>query len=549
MIKILSIPLFLLLLVAPEIHLRAQTFYSYQGPGVLRESFLLNNRSFCINPNQLSYLLIDSLMKVPRLSNQKKLTIQPAAVSILKFSNSAYPSGINQGPLIPNVGDQYLISMGIKLKWKDKIDISFAPEYQFAENIPFRQYPTYNREWIPYYYFLNHIDNPERFGETQLKKFYPGQSYIKVKVGKYTVGLSTENKWWGPASFNPLVLGSNAAGFLHGTLATSKPILTKIGTFEGEAIAGLLKGSGIVPREIYRINTNTQTGDFLYQPKKMHQRYITGMVYTYQPKWIPGLYVGLAKLSMMYSDEISNGFDLLPLEGFAGDKFTPAETSRRKASMGSWFFRYVMPKENAEIYYEYGRSDQSLHVWNLFEKNPYGRGFTAGFRKGYFIGQKKGQQIQWGAELTNLSLPSKEQVQTPPASWYLHNYVRQGFTNRGKVLGAGIGPGSNSQTVYVQWLKGLNKVGLRFNRVIHNLDFYHYQPYYLTDHFNQYWATVTGTLYGSLNWNKITLAAEYTRQRELNYNWEWERYNPNGFENIGYDQFNLGARLLLQYRF
>ena len=547
MIKILSIPLFLLLLVAPVIHLRAQTFYSYQGPGVLREGNLLNSSSFCINPNQLSYLLVDSLMKLPRLSNQKKLTIQPTAISLLTLSNTVVPSGINLGALIPNVGIQYLLSAGIKLKWKDKIDISFAPEYQFAQNNPFPLYPTYNRDWNSYYYFLNHIDAPEKFGENKLNKFYPGQSYIKVKLGKFTAGISTENKWWGPASFNPLILGSNAAGFLHATMATLKPIQTKIGTFEGELIAGGLKKSGIYPREPNRVNV--QTGEFLYQAKQTHPRYITGMVYTYQPKWIPGLYIGLAKLSMMYTNELSNVFDLLPLEGFAGNKFTPAETSGRKASMGSWFFRYVMPKENAELYYEYGRSDQSLHVWNLFEKKPYGRGFTAGFKKGYTIGSKKNQLIQWGIELTNLSLPSKEQMQTPPASWYLDDYVRQGFTNRGKVLAAGIGPGSNSQTMYVQWIKGLNKVGLRFNRVIHNLDFYHYQSYYVTDHFNQYWATVAGTLYGSINWKKITLAAEYTRQRDLNYNWEFETYTAIGFENIGNDQFNIGARLLLQYRF
>jgi len=208
-----------------------------------------------------------------------------------------------------------------------------------------------------------------------------------------------------------------------------------------------------------------------------------------------------------------------------------------------------MPKANAEIYYEYGRSDQSLHIWNLFEKTSYGRGFTAGFKKGYPLGSKRNQLIQWGAEFTNLSLPSKEQLQVPPKSWYLDEHVRQGFTNRGKVIAAGIGPGSNSQTVYVQWLKGLNKAGLRFNRVIHNLDLYHYKSYYATDHFNQYWATVSGTVYGSVNWRNITLAAEYTRQRDLNYNWEWERYTAVGFLNIGNDQFNEGARLLLQYRF
>lgn len=545
--KTFRTPLLFFFIVASGIQLSAQTFYSYQGTGVLREGDLLNSSSFCINPIQLSYATIDSFLKIPAFANKKKLTIQPAATSIVTFSNTVIPSGINQGPLIPNVGMQYLISMGIKLSWKNKINAIFAPEYQFAQNNPFPVYPTYHRDWNSYYHFINHIDAPEKFGENQLKKIYPGQSYIKVKLGKFTAGLSTENKWWGPASFNPLILGSNAAGFLHATFATRKPILTKIGTFEGEAIAGGLQRSGFYPRETNRVNS--QTGEFLYKAKQTNPRYITGMVYTYQPKWIPGLYVGLAKLSMMYANELSNGFDLLPLEGFAGNKFTPAETSGRKASMGSWFFRYVMPKENAELYYEYGRSDQSLHVWNLFEKKPYGRGFTAGFKKGYLLGSKKNELLQWGIELTNLSLPSQEQLLTAPKSWYLDDYVRQGFTNRGKVLAAGIGPGSNSQTIYVQWIKGLNKVGLRFNRVIHNLDFYHYQSYYVTDHFNQYWATVAGTLYGSINWKKITLAAECTRQRDLNYNWEWERYTAVGFESIGNDQLNIGTRVLLQYRF
>ena len=528
--------------------LSAQTFYSYQGPGVLRDNNLQINRSFCINPNQLTYATIDSLNNKSSLVSKKKLTILPAAVSIVTTSNSSIPSGINQGPLISNVGKQQLISLGLRLNWKNKVDINISPEYQYAENKPFPVYPTYNRDWTSFYHFLNHIDAPEKFGDNPLKKFYAGQSYLKVKLGKYTAGISTENKWWGPASFNPLILGSNAAGFLHGTLATNKPLVTKIGTFEGEGIAGILKNEGgIFPRETNRVGSEPPY--FLYQPKKIHQRYITGMVYTYQPKWVPGLYIGLAKLSMMYSDEVTNFFDLLPLEGFIGDKVTSSEINGKKASMGSWFFRYLMPKANAEIYYEYGRSDQSLHIWNLFEKTSYGRGFTAGFKKGYLVGSKRNQQIQWGAEFTNLSLPSKEQLAVPPKSWYLDEHVRQGFTNRGKVIAAGIGPGSNSQTVYVQWMKGLNKAGLRFNRVIHNLDLYHYKSYYATDHFNQYWATVSGTVYGSVNWRNITLAAEYTRQRDLNYNWEWERYTAVGFLNIGNDQFNLGARLLLQYRF
>ena len=33
-------------------------------------------------------------------------------------------------------------------------------------------------------------------------------------------------------------------------------------------------------------------------------------------------------------------------------------------------------------------------------------------------------------------------------SWYRHTYVCMGIQNFGEVLGAGIGPGSNSQYIY-----------------------------------------------------------------------------------------------------
>ena len=104
--KTFSAPLLLFFIVASSIQSSAQTFYSYQGPGVLREGNLLNSSSYCINPNQLSYNTIDSLLKIPVFAKHKKLTIEPAAISIVKVTNDVIPSGINQGLLIPNVGIQ-----------------------------------------------------------------------------------------------------------------------------------------------------------------------------------------------------------------------------------------------------------------------------------------------------------------------------------------------------------------------------------------------------------------------------------------------------------
>ena len=530
-----------------------ETFYSYQGPDILKLILPSSKNSFCINPNQLNSSIIDSILRIDRNSPNNKLTqyqfenikISLTPITVYSIYNSTIPLGINKGNLIPNVGSQNLISAGVNMNWKNKISIHLAPEFQMADNKDFGTYPTYNTDWPAYYHFLNNSDIPEQHGNKSLKKMFPGQSYVKYHLQNFNLALSTENKWWGPATFNPLILSSNAAGFLHVSLATNKPIETKIGSFEAEAISGILEQSGFNPVEPNRLDVLYDR--FLYEPKKQQNRYITGLVYTYQPKWIPGLYLGLAKVSMLYVDEIKNGLDCLPLEGFMGMKITPAESSRRKASMGSWFMRYVMPSENAEIYYEYGRNDESLHLGNILQQSPYGRGFTGGLKKGYTINNKYGM-IQLGVEITTLSLPEADQVTNKPNSWYLNNYVRQGFTNKGKVLGAGIGPGSNSQTLYVQWTKGLQNLGIRVNRTIHNLDFYHSTQYYITNHFNQYWATLSTTAYFSINYKKISVSGEYIWQRDLNYQWEWTRYTNVGFENIGNDIFSTGGRVLISYR-
>ena len=516
--------LFLAIALLAAFQTQAQRYYSYQGPDVLKNTFLFTDRSFLINANQLEQKEVDSLLGIsPKKSADLEIRAVPFAV--LNQYNSRLPNRLNQGSANPNVGWQQLYSFGVDVKWKNTITVHFAPEHQFAENLPFPQYPRISTDWEQYYYYLNHIDNPERQGEQQINSWNPGQSFVQYRYKNWLAKVSTENKWWGPASFNPLILGNNAPGFLHASISTGAPFRTPIGNVEGELIGGLLNNSGFGPPEQNRISTWSNT--WLYNPKKEKDRYLVGLVYSLQPKWVPGMYVGFAKIRMTYQNEFF---------------------SEASAAMGSWFMRYQMPKEHAEIYFEYGRSDTDINIANIFQNDPYGRGYTAGLKKGYSLG-KTDQLILLGAEITNLSLPEKEQVNNQPKSWYLHEYIRQGFTHKGRVLGAGIGPGSNAQTVYVQWMKKMSFVGLRFNRVIHNLDFYHSTKYYQSDHFNQYWATLNAALYYSLHYNQITFSGEVSWQRDYNYNWEWIRYTGNGFENIGADELNYGGRLLIQYRF
>src|SRR5690625_350462 len=56
--------------------------------------------------------------------------------------------------------------------------------------------------------------------------------------------------------------------------------------------------------------------------------------------------------------------------------------------------------------------------------------------------------------------------------FYTHSRIRQGHTNRGQILGAAIGPGSNSQFLALDAYKDEYKFGLFAHRLVDNDNFH-----------------------------------------------------------------------------
>src|SRR5207247_10435111 len=77
------------------------------------------------------------------------------------------------------------------------------------------------------------IDLPLRFGTWGAWRIDPGQSTLAVDGGPVTVGISTENEWWGPGIRNAIVMSNNAAGIPRVFVRTTRPLRTAIGTFAG----------------------------------------------------------------------------------------------------------------------------------------------------------------------------------------------------------------------------------------------------------------------------------------------------------------------------
>jgi hypothetical protein len=497
----------------------------------------LMNRSFASNYRLLDTLLVEWNHK--RSANTNKLrnhfTWLPATVVIQATSH--HPFGWNDAGMIPAKGFETAVSAGFSAS-AGNFSIQLKPEFVFAQNPYFETFSTEQADayWTQYYRWLNNVDIPERFGDQSYTKILPGQSSIRYTSGAVSFGVSTENIWWGPGTWNSLVMSNNAPGFLHGTINTVRPIKTGIGAFEGQIIGGALSGSGTLPPDRNRYDSNNQ---ILYSPKRAESRYIAGMVLSWQPKWVKGLFIGFAKASYLYQSDISGIADIFPLEGIIKSS---AEKANRKASLGSLFARYVMPEEKAELYFEFGRSDKSPNPINVAADNNYPRAFIAGFRKLFPI--KNGASIDFSAEFTQLQLPTAD-LTFSARSWYTDSAVSHGYTQQGQVLGAAVGPGSNSQKFDISWLKGFNRIGLTFERLIHNSDFY-YNAFSDPIDYTRKWVDVATTLHVDWHLKGFLLSSQLALARSLNY--EYNIFPGLGYFNNGYDVLNFYGRISVAYR-
>jgi hypothetical protein len=457
-------------------------------------------------------------------------------------SNSHHPSGINDGSMIPAAGLQTQVTTGFKLK-SGNFSIQLQPEFVYAANPDFEGFPLYhyNFSWNSYYKYLNQSDIPEQFGSGIYQKVFAGQSNIKYSTQHWELGVSTENLWWGPGRRNSMIMSYNAPGFLHVSFNSVKSLKTKIGSFEWQLIGGQLTNSGIIPPQPNLV----YDGHFVYQPKREENRYITGAVINWQPKWIPRLYLGTTRVTYLYPSDAKSVVDFLPIDGIVR---TSAAKSGHKATLGSLFARYIMPSELAEVYFEYGRGDKAPDIFNSLVDKNYPKGFIFGLRK-LFPLNPKGTFIQFATEITQLQLDdAKLLLDTTSTSWYTHPYVRHGFTNLGQSVGAGIGPGSNSQSLEISWLKGFNKIGLVFERVVRNNDFYYYN-YQQSGDYNRHWIDLSTELMVQWQFKKIQISADAGIIRSINYEWFSmpPDQNPGSYFRGGWDLLNFHSQISIRY--
>jgi hypothetical protein len=336
-------------------------------------------------------------------------------------------------------------------------------------------------------------------------------------------------------------MSNTAPGFAHLTFNTTAPVISGIGTFEWQLISGRLKGSGILPADTGR----TFNGQTLYVPKPDDDRYLNGMIITWQPKWTKGLHLGFSRVFNQYYDDVASSFDgYLPVLGAFFKGKTTNEDQKKRDQMLSVFLRMVLPKEKAEVYVEFARNDHSQNSRDLLLAPGHASGFIIGGRK-IFETQKNKRNFELGIEVMNLQQSLSSQVREEPA-WYEHHQVVHGYTNRGQIIGAGIGPASNSQTINLNWIKGINNFGVTLERVEWNSEFY-YNAFSSSRNFGSQWVDASINVHKNWLSKRFMYTANLTFIRSLNYQWRHE-FDTDG-NSINRDVSNLSAAFSVSYLF
>jgi hypothetical protein len=127
----------------------------------------------------------------------------------------------------------------------------------------------------------------------------------------------------------------------------------------------------------------------------------------------------------------------------------------------------------------------------------------------------------------------------------MHTFVYDGFTNHGEVLGASIGPGSNSQYISLTKLKENSKITFGFEIIHHDNDFY-YMAFENAQDFRRYWKDYNINLKYQSKIKNLWLSIDAVYIRSLNYQWELDDF-VNPYYHPGNDVNNFHINFKLSY--
>lgn len=378
--------------------------------------------------------------------------ILPAA-ALTEF-NSEYPRPQLDGLRWGGRGMSTVMTAGAGGRW-GPVSAAFVPVIAFHQNDDYtiRPVPTPGLSPFGRYFHAGRIDYPQRFGADAFWLVHPGQSFVRVDAYGAALGFSTENLRWGPSHRNPLLMSGAAPGFPHVFAGTSTPVNIGIGHLELEAVWGRLSES-----------------EYFDTIPDNDERLFAGLVVALSPGDI-GLTLGVARSYLRY---LPDGLGLVDqiFGPYTGVRDNPSGDAGADNQLLSIFFRWAHAGAGLEAYGEYAREDHWENARDLLMELDHSRAYTVGVEK-VFTRSDSARMIRISAEATNLGMSQTWQSGRGGVNFYTHSQIRQGYTHRGQLLGAPIGPGSDAQYIGADYITREFLAGLYVERVRYDNDVYY----------------------------------------------------------------------------
>ena len=346
----------------------------------------------------------------------------------------------------------------------DYLTITFRPQVVTQQNLDFevpRFIPNqdtdirYTAEGIK-----DIIDAPFRFGPDSFNTVSLGYTSIRAHYKPIEAGFSIEPMWWGANAKYPLLMSNNAPGMKHFFVGTRYPVkIPWVGKFE-------FKWIGAFPED---------SDYFDLDEEFQKDRFMAGVNLIYSPAFSPNLHLGFARVVHTYIDDdglkssdLGMIFDPFYLKEFI-DVRGPIRNVKPRNHLNSIFGRWVWPESRVEIFAEYFRDDFAWDSRDLLMEPRHNSGYAFGMLKLFDAPFANFYKVH--VELTNMTPGFIEEVR-PQNYYYTDTRIPQGHTNEGQVLGAAIGPGSNSQFISIDGYVPNGRFGLFIRRLSDNNHFH-----------------------------------------------------------------------------
>jgi hypothetical protein len=398
-------------------------------------------------------------IRAPRVT-PGRITAGFTDLRVRLFENTAIPWGMNDGAVWQGRGVTLALSGGAFAR-AGPLTLELKPAVLWNQNRAFalaavnktgRQ--IYGNPWHPLSNNQNvSIDLPQRFGPDAFTTLDWSGSSLRFESRGVSLGFATRHAWWGPGMRNAIVMSDNAPGFPHAFLATQRPVSVGIGTIEGQWIWGRLQQSDYFDSTV----TNTR-------------RFITGAALAFSPHALEGLTLGMSRVFYEYVPAGGLGARdyLLIFNGLLKEQLaTPGNPTGNDArdQLLSLFARWRVP--GFESYVEWARNDHNASSLDYLTEPEHSQAYTLGLMRVQSAG--RGRWLRVLAELTHLER-SKTYILRGTPVYYTHHIVQQGYTQRGQVIGSGLGPGGDGQFLGVDLFQPWGRMGMFFARQVYDND-------------------------------------------------------------------------------